>query len=59
MRVLPEFGKEIAEYHKRLTNQYLVTVQRASAAGPVEGVAIEVAREGITGAVSLDGYFPK
>src|SRR5687768_3010054 len=36
--LLPEFGKEIADYHKRLTSQYLVTVQRASGTGPVEGV---------------------
>ena len=57
--LLPEYGKEIADYHKRLTSQFLVTVQRASAAGPVEGVAIEIAREGVTGAVSLDGYFPR
>lgn len=58
--LLPEFGKEIADYHKRLTTQYMVTVQRAAAAtGPIEGVAIEIAREGVTGAVSLDGYFAR
>ena len=57
--LLPEYGKELADYHKRLTTQYLVTVQRASSAGPVEGVAIEIAREGVTGSVSLDGYFPR
>ena len=57
--LLPEFGKEIADYHKRLTSQYKVTVQRASSTGPIEGVAIELAREGVTGSVSLDGYFPR
>ena len=57
--LLPEYGKEIADYHKRLTSQYKVTVQRASSTGPLEGVAIEIAREGITGSVSLDGYFPR
>ena len=57
--LLPEYGKEIADYHKRLTNQYLVTVQRASNTGPIEGVTVELAREGVTGAVSLDGYFPR
>jgi len=56
--LLPEYGQELAAYHKRLTTQYLVTVQRAGT-GPVEGVAIEIAREGLTGSVSLDGYFPK
>jgi hypothetical protein len=56
--LLPEYGQEIAEYHKRLTTQYLVTVQRAGA-GPMEGVQIELTREGLTGNVSLDGYFPR
>ena len=56
--LLPEYGKEIADYHKRLTSQYLVTVQRAGG-GPVEGVTIELAREGLQGSVSLDGYFPR
>ena len=56
--LLPEYGKEIADYHKRLTSQYLVSVQRAGG-GPIEGVQIEIAREGLTGAVSLDGYFPR
>ncbi len=56
--LLPEYGKELADYHERLTSQYMVTVQRATA-GPVEGVTIEIAREGLTGSVSLDGYFPR
>ena len=56
--LLPEYGKEIADYHRRLTSQYLVTVQRA-AAGPMEGVSVELSREGLTGAVSTDGYFPR
>lgn len=56
--LLPEMGKELAEYAKRLGTQHLVTVQRAGT-GPVEGVQIEIAREGLTGAVSLDGYYPR
>jgi len=56
--LLPEMGAELAAYTKRLTTQYMVTVQRAGT-GPVEGVAIEIAREGLTGSVSLDGYFPR
>jgi hypothetical protein len=56
--LLPEYGKEIADYHKRLTSQYFVTVKRAGT-GPVEGVQIELAREGLIGAVTLDGYFPR
>ena len=56
--LLPEYGKEIADYHKRLTSQYLVSVKRAGT-GPVEGVQIELAREGLVGAVTLDGYFPR
>lgn len=54
--LLPEFGKELADYHKRLTSQFLVTVERA-AAGPMEDLRIELAREGLAGNVSLDGYF--
>jgi len=56
--LLPEMGTELAAYAKRLTTQYMVTVQRPGT-GPVEGVAIEIAREGLTGSVSLDGYFPR
>ena len=56
--LLPEMGQELAGYAKRLGTQYQVTVQRAGT-GPVEGVAIEIAREGVTGSVSLDGYFPR
>jgi hypothetical protein len=56
--LLPEMGTELAAYAKRLATQHLVTVQRAGA-GPVEGVQIELARQGLTGSVSLDGYFPR
>lgn len=56
--LLPEMGKELAAYAKRLGTQHLVTVQRAGSGQLVEP-QIEIAREGLTGAVSMDGYFPK
>jgi hypothetical protein len=56
--LLPEMGKELAAYVKRLSTQHLVTVQRAGS-GPIEAPSIELAREGLTGAVSPDGYIPR
>lgn len=56
--LLPEYGKELAAYAKRLGTQHLVTVQRAGA-GPLEDLRIELAREGLKGAVSTDGYYPR
>ncbi len=56
--LLPEMGKELAGYTKRLGTQHLVTVQRAGA-GPLEDLRIELARDGLKGAVSTDGYYPR
>lgn len=56
--LLPEMGRELAAYQKRLSSQHLITVQRAGS-GPIQDVRIELDREGLTGAVSLDGYFPR
>jgi hypothetical protein len=56
--LLPEMGKELAAYAKRLGTQHLVTVQRAGA-GPLEDLRIELTREGLKGAVSTDGYYPR
>lgn len=56
--LLPEMGRELATYARRLGTQHLVTVQRAGS-GPIEEPRIELAREGLTGAVSTDGYFPR
>ena len=56
--LLPEMGRELATYAKRLSTQHLVTVQRAGS-GPIEEPRIELAREGLSGAVSTDGYFPR
>ena len=56
--LLPEYGKEIAAYTKRLGTQHLVTVQRAGA-GQLEDLRIELTRDGLKGAVSTDGYYPR
>lgn len=56
--LLPEMGRELAAYTKRLSTQHLVTVQRAGS-GPIQEPSIELAREGLTGAVSPDGYIPR
>ena len=56
--LLPEMGRELAAYAKRLSTQYLVTVQRA-ASGPIEELGFEISREGLRGAVSPDGYLPR
>jgi hypothetical protein len=56
--LLPEMGKELAAYVRRLGTQYLVTVQRAGS-GPIEEPRIELGREGLQGAVTIDGYFPR
>src|SRR5688500_849732 len=56
--LLPEMGKELAAYARKLSTQHLVTVNRA-ASGPIEALSIELAREGLTGAVSPDGYIPR
>ena len=56
--LLPEMGQELAAYTKRLGTQHLVTVQRAGA-GPLEELRIELTRQGLKGAVSTDGYYPR
>jgi len=56
--LLPEMGKELAAYAKRLSTQHLITVQRAGS-GPMEGASVEILREGLVGLVSPDGYFPR
>ena len=54
--LLPEFGEEIAALHRKHYNQWLVTAQRQPGlTGPLQNPRIELARPGLTGAVSLDG----
>ena len=57
--LLPEWGEEIAKLHERHYNQFRVTVQRqAGLSGGLQNPQVEVTREGMTGAVSLDGFLP-
>jgi hypothetical protein len=54
--LLPEWGEEIAALHRKYYNQTLVTAARAKGiTGPLQNPRIELARPGLTGAVSLDG----
>jgi len=55
--LLPELGREVAALHARHANQFRVTVER-SAAGPPQNVRIQVAREGVKGVFTYDGYLP-
>ena len=50
--LLPEWGEEIAALHRKHSNQTLVTVTLTA---PLKNPRIELARDGLNGAVSLDG----
>lgn len=54
---LPEWGKDLATLHMRQANQFRVTVERASG-GELQSPRIELARPGLTGTVTRDGYLP-
>ena len=55
--LLPEFGQEIGALHRKHANQFLVTVnRREGASGPLRNARIEIARPGLKGTVSLDGF---
>jgi hypothetical protein len=57
--LLPEFGEDIGKLHSRHYNQFRVTVQRQSGLnGPLQNPQVEVTKEGMSGAVSLDGFLP-
>jgi len=57
--LLPEYGKQIGELHQRHAHQYRVTVTRpAGISGPLQEPSVEIARPGLKGEVSLDGYLP-
>ena len=56
--LLPEMGMELAAYAKRLGTQHMITVQRAGS-GPMEDLRIDLARPGLRGTVSTDGYYPR
>jgi hypothetical protein len=55
--LLPEWGKDLAALHRRQTNQVRVTVERAQA-GDLQNPRIELARTGLNGQVTIDGFLP-
>jgi hypothetical protein len=55
--LLPEWGRDLATLQLRQTKQFRVTVER-SRGGDLQNPRIELARPGLTGAVTRDGYLP-
>jgi hypothetical protein len=55
--LLPEWGHDLAELDKRQSAQFRVTVERAHG-GELQKPTIEIARPGLRGTVTLDGYLP-
>jgi hypothetical protein len=55
--LLPEWGKDLAALHQRQSNQVRVTVERAQA-GELQNPRIELARTGLNGQVTIDGFLP-
>lgn len=56
--LLPEFGKNIADAHKRQVAQYKVTIERpAGATGQPQDLDVRLTRNGLNGALSGDGRF--
>jgi hypothetical protein len=55
--LMPEWGRDLAVLHARQIKQFRVTVER-SRGGELQSPRIELARPGLTGAVTLDGYLP-
>jgi hypothetical protein len=56
--LLPEFGKNLAEAHKRQVDQVKVTIERpAGSTGPLKDLDVRLLRAGLNGAVSGDGRF--
>lgn len=56
--LLPEFGKNIAEAHKRQVNQVKITIERpAGSTGALKDLDVRLLRPGLNGAVSGDGRF--
>lgn len=54
--LLPEWGDEINQLHRKFNNQSLVTVRRQEGlVGPLRNPEISLAREGLVGEVSLEG----
>jgi VWA domain-containing protein len=55
--LLPEWGKDLAVLHQRQTNQVRVTVERKQG-GELQTPRIELARTGLNGQVTIDGFLP-
>jgi hypothetical protein len=55
--MLPEWGRDLAALHARQISQFRVTVER-SRGGDLQSPRIELARPGLTGAVTRDGFLP-
>jgi hypothetical protein len=55
--LLPEWGKDLAALHQRQTNQVRVTVERKQG-GELQNPRIELARTGLNGQVTIDGFLP-
>jgi hypothetical protein len=55
--LLPEWGRDLATLDARQSAQFRVTVER-SKSGELQKPTIEIAREGLKGTVTIDGYLP-
>ena len=55
--LLPEWGKDLAALHQRQNNQVRVTVERTQS-GDLQNPRIELARTGLSGQVTIDGFLP-
>jgi len=55
--LLPEWGHDLAALETRQSAQFRVTVER-SRGGDLQKPTIEIAREGLKGTVTIDGYLP-
>lgn len=55
--LMPEWGRDLAVLHARQIKQFRVTVER-SRGGELQNPRIEIARPGLSGTVTVDGYLP-
>ena len=55
--MLPQWGQALSALHQRQSQQFRVTVER-SRSGQLQNPRIELARQGLTGAVTIDGVLP-
>jgi hypothetical protein len=55
--LLPEWGRDLAALHAKQIKQFRVTVERTRG-GDLKNPQIELARPGLNGTVTVDGYLP-